>query len=153
MLSPAKELLRRILVGYRGQYELYGRLFRLTQARGDADLDELGELIERTQDVMERLDVLEAHMIARRPWRPVGLSELTLKDLKEALGCQELRTSWEADFLLEDIKRLEEESQARCERRIAQVKGDLLELHKGQAATSAYTGEQIGEARFIDRKS
>jgi|LSQX01.1.fsa_nt_gb flagellar biosynthesis/type III secretory pathway chaperone len=157
MLSPAKELLRRILVGYRGQYELYGRLFRLTQARGDADLDELGELIERTQDVMERLDVLQAHIDDSKKALGdlLGLSELTLRDLKEAFGdVKELEDILgKLISLLEDIKRLEEENQARCERRIAQVKGDLLELHKGQAATSAYTGEQLGEARFIDRKS
>jgi len=157
MLSPAKELLRRILVGYRGQYELYGRLFKLTQARGDADLDELGELMKETQDIMAKLDVLQAHLDDSKKalGELLGLGEVTLRDLEETFGdVRELEDILrKLTSLLEDIKRLEEENQARCQRRIAQVKQDLLDLHKGQAATSAYTGDHIGEARFIDRKS
>jgi hypothetical protein len=157
MLSQARELLRQILVGYRGQYELYGRLFKLTQARQEADPNGLGALIKETQDIMEKLDVLSAHVDDGKKALGdlLGLGEITLRDLKETFGdVKELEDLLEKlASLLGDIQRLEEENQARCQRRLAQVKKDLLQLRKGQAATSAYTGEHIGEARFIDRKS
>jgi hypothetical protein len=106
---------------------------------------------------MAKLDVLQAHLDDSKKalGELLGLGEVTLRDLEETFGdVRELEDILrKLTSLLEDIKRLEEENQARCQRRIAQVKQDLLDLHKGQAATSAYTGDHIGEARFIDRKS
>lgn len=106
---------------------------------------------------MEKLDVLSAHVDDGKKALGdlLGLGEITLRDLKETFGdVKELEDLLEKlASLLGDIQRLEEENQARCQRRLAQVKKDLLQLRRGQAATSAYTGEYVEEARFIDRKS
>lgn len=156
-------VLQRMAQGYAEQFSLYEEMQSIaleqeaTLQLEEVNMDQLGELINKRQDLISTLEGLnvEISRLKGEVCLALGIDEFIISKLKERLtgpGVEELaEVAGRLAQLLQRIKELDKTNEATLRNRIKDTKDKLAQLQNAKKANKAYQPSPQGkDGVFVD---